>query len=144
MCKETPAIPIPVNRVVDPKRIIRKKGGSRRRRGTRGRWPPKKLNSKRAFSNWQNVRRQDIQIDEKKTNAGKWDKHFLTSTSRSRHKPSKFGSNRVSKKKWRQNSRKNPSSDRTQLTMGRCPWTDFYKSPNFNFKIKMTLSVNYT
>jgi hypothetical protein len=28
---------IPVNKVVDPKRIIRKNGGLRRRRGTRGR-----------------------------------------------------------------------------------------------------------
>jgi hypothetical protein len=28
---------IPVNRVVDPKRIIGKNGGQRRRRGTRGR-----------------------------------------------------------------------------------------------------------
>jgi hypothetical protein len=34
MCKEIPAIP--VNRVVDPKRIIGKNGGPRRRRGTRG------------------------------------------------------------------------------------------------------------
>jgi hypothetical protein len=32
---------IPVNKVVDPKRIIVKKW--RRRRGTRGCWPPKKL-----------------------------------------------------------------------------------------------------
>jgi hypothetical protein len=35
MCKETPVIP--VNRVVDEKRIMRKNGGPRRRRGTRGR-----------------------------------------------------------------------------------------------------------
>jgi hypothetical protein len=35
MCKEMPVIP--VNWVVDPKRIIRKNGGLRRRRGTRGR-----------------------------------------------------------------------------------------------------------
>jgi hypothetical protein len=34
MCKEMPAIP--VNRAVDPKRIIGKNGGPRRRRGTRG------------------------------------------------------------------------------------------------------------
>jgi hypothetical protein len=35
MCKEMPVIP--VNKVVDPKRIIRKNGGlRRRRRGTRG------------------------------------------------------------------------------------------------------------
>jgi hypothetical protein len=34
MCKEVPVIP--VNRVVDPKRIIGKNGGPRRRRGTRG------------------------------------------------------------------------------------------------------------
>jgi hypothetical protein len=34
MCKEMPVIP--VNRVVDKKRII-KQGGPRRRRGTRGR-----------------------------------------------------------------------------------------------------------
>jgi hypothetical protein len=34
MCKELPVIP--VNKVVDPKRIIRKNGGPRRRRGTRG------------------------------------------------------------------------------------------------------------
>jgi hypothetical protein len=40
MCKEMPVIL--VNKVVDPKRIIRKNGGPRRRRGTRGRWPPKK------------------------------------------------------------------------------------------------------
>jgi hypothetical protein len=30
-----------VNKVVDPKRIIEKNGGPRRRRGTRGRWPKK-------------------------------------------------------------------------------------------------------
>jgi hypothetical protein len=35
MCKEMRVIK--VNRVVDPKRIIRKNGGPRRRRGTRGR-----------------------------------------------------------------------------------------------------------
>jgi hypothetical protein len=35
MCKEMPVIP--VNRVMDPKRIIRKNGRPRRRRGTRGR-----------------------------------------------------------------------------------------------------------
>jgi hypothetical protein len=35
MCKEMPVIP--VNKVVDPKRIIEKNGGQRRRRGTRGR-----------------------------------------------------------------------------------------------------------
>jgi hypothetical protein len=37
MCKEMPAIP--VDRVVDKKRVIgrRKNGGPRRRRGTRGR-----------------------------------------------------------------------------------------------------------
>jgi hypothetical protein len=35
MCKEMPVIP--VYKVVDPKRIIRKNGGLRRRRGTRGR-----------------------------------------------------------------------------------------------------------
>jgi hypothetical protein len=35
MCKEIPAIP--VNKVVDPKRIIGKNGGPRRRRGTWGR-----------------------------------------------------------------------------------------------------------
>jgi hypothetical protein len=34
MCKELPAIP--VHKAVDPKRIIRKNGGLRRRRGTRG------------------------------------------------------------------------------------------------------------
>jgi hypothetical protein len=34
MCKEM--LVIPVNKVVDPKRIIRKNGGLRRRRGTRG------------------------------------------------------------------------------------------------------------
>jgi hypothetical protein len=34
MCKEMPVIP--VNKVVDPKRIIGKNGGLRRRRGTRG------------------------------------------------------------------------------------------------------------
>jgi hypothetical protein len=28
--------------VVEPKRIIGKNGGPRRRKGTRGRWPPKK------------------------------------------------------------------------------------------------------
>jgi hypothetical protein len=41
MCKEMPVIS--VNRVVDPKRIIGKYGGLRRRRGTRGRGPPKKV-----------------------------------------------------------------------------------------------------
>jgi hypothetical protein len=42
MCKELPVIL--VNRMVDPKRIIGKNGGlRRRRRGTRGRWPPKSL-----------------------------------------------------------------------------------------------------
>jgi hypothetical protein len=35
MCKEMPVIP--VNKVVDLKRIIEKYGGPRRRRGTRGR-----------------------------------------------------------------------------------------------------------
>jgi hypothetical protein len=35
MCKEMPVIL--VDRVVDKKRIIRKNGGPRRRRGTRGR-----------------------------------------------------------------------------------------------------------
>jgi hypothetical protein len=35
MCKEMPVIL--VNKVVDPKRIIRKKWRPRRRRGTRGR-----------------------------------------------------------------------------------------------------------
>jgi hypothetical protein len=39
MCKEMPVIP--VNRVVGMKRIIGKIGGPRRRRGTRGRNPPK-------------------------------------------------------------------------------------------------------
>jgi hypothetical protein len=35
-------LPIPVNRVVDKKRIIGKNGRpKRRRRGTRGCWPPK-------------------------------------------------------------------------------------------------------
>jgi hypothetical protein len=34
MCKEMPVIP--VNKVVDPKRIIRKNGGTRRKGGTRG------------------------------------------------------------------------------------------------------------
>jgi hypothetical protein len=39
---------IPVNRVVDPKRIIRKNGGPRRRRrSTRARWPPKKKKKKK-------------------------------------------------------------------------------------------------
>jgi hypothetical protein len=40
MCKEMPVIW--VNRVVDKKRIIRKNGGPRRRRGTRRRLPPQK------------------------------------------------------------------------------------------------------
>jgi hypothetical protein len=35
MCKEMPVIP--VNKVVDPKRIIRKNRGLRRRRDTKGR-----------------------------------------------------------------------------------------------------------
>jgi hypothetical protein len=35
MCKEMPVIP--VNKVVRQKRIIRKNGGPRRKRGTRGR-----------------------------------------------------------------------------------------------------------
>jgi hypothetical protein len=35
MCKEMPVIP--VNKVVDQKRIIEKNGGPRRRKGTRGR-----------------------------------------------------------------------------------------------------------
>jgi hypothetical protein len=34
MCKEMPVIP--VNKVVDPKQVIGKNGGPRRRRGTRG------------------------------------------------------------------------------------------------------------
>jgi hypothetical protein len=33
-----------VNKVVDPKRIIGKNGGPRRRRGTRGHCPPPKKN----------------------------------------------------------------------------------------------------
>jgi hypothetical protein len=38
MCKEMPDIPVPVDRVVDPKRITGKNGGPRRRRrGTMGR-----------------------------------------------------------------------------------------------------------
>jgi hypothetical protein len=42
MCKERPVIP--VNRVVDPKRIIGKNGVPRRKRGTRGRClPPPKV-----------------------------------------------------------------------------------------------------
>jgi hypothetical protein len=40
MCKEMPVIP--VNKVVDPKRIIGKNGGPRRRRGTRDRGPKNK------------------------------------------------------------------------------------------------------
>jgi hypothetical protein len=40
MCKEMSVIP--VNKVVDPKRIIGKNGGPRRRRGTRGCCPPPK------------------------------------------------------------------------------------------------------
>jgi hypothetical protein len=39
MYKEMPVIP--GNKVVDPKRIIGKNGGPRRRRGTRGRSPKK-------------------------------------------------------------------------------------------------------
>jgi hypothetical protein len=39
MCKEM--LVIPVDKVVDKKRIIGKNGGSRRRKGTRGLWPPK-------------------------------------------------------------------------------------------------------
>jgi hypothetical protein len=42
MCKEMPVIP--VNKVVDPKRIIGKNGGLRRRRGTRA------LTQKKLFS----------------------------------------------------------------------------------------------
>jgi hypothetical protein len=38
MCKEMPVIL--VNRVVDPKRVSRKNGEPRRRRGTRGHCPP--------------------------------------------------------------------------------------------------------
>jgi hypothetical protein len=40
MCKEMPVIP--VNKVVDPKRIIGKNGGPRRRRGTRVADPQKR------------------------------------------------------------------------------------------------------
>jgi hypothetical protein len=43
MCKELPVIP--VNKVVDPKRIIWENGELRRRRGTRGRWLPQKVGS---------------------------------------------------------------------------------------------------
>jgi hypothetical protein len=39
MCNEMPVIP--VNKVVNPKRIIRKNGGPRKRRGTRGHRPKK-------------------------------------------------------------------------------------------------------
>jgi hypothetical protein len=39
MCKEM--LVIPVDRVVNKKRIIGRSGGPRRRRGTRGRRPPK-------------------------------------------------------------------------------------------------------
>jgi hypothetical protein len=39
MCKALPVIP--VNKVVDPKRIIGKIGGLRRRRGARGSLTPK-------------------------------------------------------------------------------------------------------
>jgi hypothetical protein len=45
MCKEMPVIP--VNRVVDMKRILGKNGGPIRRRGTRGRRPKKPLMLKR-------------------------------------------------------------------------------------------------
>jgi hypothetical protein len=38
MCKEMPVIP--VNKVVDPRRIIGKNEGPRRRKGTRGCLPP--------------------------------------------------------------------------------------------------------
>jgi hypothetical protein len=41
MCKEM--LVIPVDKVVDKKRIIGKNGGSRRRKGTRGLWPPKNV-----------------------------------------------------------------------------------------------------
>jgi hypothetical protein len=41
MCKVM--LVIPVNRVVDTKRINRKNGGLRRRRGTRGHWPKNKI-----------------------------------------------------------------------------------------------------
>jgi hypothetical protein len=41
MCKEM--LVIPVNRVVDPKRIIGKNGGPKRRRGTKGCRPKKKI-----------------------------------------------------------------------------------------------------
>jgi hypothetical protein len=44
MCKEM--LVIPVNNVVDPKRMIVKIGGPRRRRGTRGRWPKKRKSLK--------------------------------------------------------------------------------------------------
>jgi hypothetical protein len=40
MCKEMPVIP--VNKVVDPTRIIGKKWRAEERRGTRGRRPPPK------------------------------------------------------------------------------------------------------
>jgi hypothetical protein len=45
MCKEM--LVIPVNKVVDPKRIIGKNGGPRRTRDTRGRCTPK--NMKKCF-----------------------------------------------------------------------------------------------
>jgi hypothetical protein len=35
--------------VVDPKQVIGKNGGPRRRRGTRGHWPPPKKNKKRVM-----------------------------------------------------------------------------------------------
>jgi hypothetical protein len=41
MCKEMPVIP--VSRMVDPKRIIRKNGGPRRRRGSKGKKARSKL-----------------------------------------------------------------------------------------------------
>jgi hypothetical protein len=48
MCKELLAIS--VNRVVGEKRIIRKNGGPRRRKGTRGRRPQKNVMSQHIFS----------------------------------------------------------------------------------------------
>jgi hypothetical protein len=53
MRKEMPVIL--VNRVVDPKRIIGKNGGPRRRRGTRGRWPKRNLTKLSLLPNRQNI-----------------------------------------------------------------------------------------
>jgi hypothetical protein len=88
MCKEMPVIP--VNKVVDPKRIIGKNGGPRRGRGTRGRWPKKR---KKRGGRWPHFALESILTGSTKTihtsgGSGRSFSRPTTSSSRRSSKPS--------------------------------------------------------